>query len=416
MEYMSVKEAAEKWGTTVRSVQNYCIDGRIDGAVKISGIWVVPEGAEKPVNTRKASAKNTNDKANKEKQISESMAVKKAEVEADRNLRTVMPLMNTPYEPGSALASANAIEDKEMRNIALAEYYYFSGHPAKASDIVEPYLVDSDLALQLSACLIYAYSNLALDRIPRARQAMTQIQSAAKAADVNTPPRYKSFAACIATAAGVLLHLPLPEGINSIKPTLSMLPTGIRLFALYIEAHGYYLSKRYHACIAVAETALALEEKLYPIPSIYLHLVAAMGHINLKEPEQAKEHLLEAWKIAQPDDMIEAFGEHHGLLGGLLEAVMKKEYPDAFKRIIKITYSFSAGWRKVHNPVTGHYVADDLTTTEFTVAMLASRGWSYKEIASHLHVSTNTVRSQSFSAMQKLGISQCEDIKKFMLK
>ncbi|MCD8215838.1 MAG: LuxR C-terminal-related transcriptional regulator [Clostridiales bacterium] len=195
-----------------------------------------------------------------------------------------------------------------------------------------------------------------------------------------------------------------------------MMPTGIRLFALYIEAHEKYLNKRYGSCIAIAETALALEEKLYPIPSIYLHLVAAMGYINIKEPEQAKEHLLEAWKIAQPDDMIEAFGEHHGLLGGMLEAVMKKEYPDAFKRIIKITYSFSAGWRKVHNPVTGHYVADDLTTTEFTVAMLAARGWGNKEIADHLDVSVHTVDAQIKTVMQKLRITQRTDLKKFMLR
>ncbi len=413
MEYISVKDAAEKWGTTVRSVQKYCTDGRVDGAVKVSGIWVVPENAEKPADMRKTEEKN------KKRESAESRQKAAAENKLTENMkaeRTVMPLMNTPYEPGSALAAANGIEDEEMRNIALAEYYYFSGHPAKASDIVEPYLVDSDLALQLSACLIYAYSNLALDRIPRARQAMTQIRSAADAADGSTPPRSKSFAACIAAAASVLLHLPLPEGIDSIKPALSMLPTGIRLFALYIEAHGYYLSKRYHACIAVAETALALEEKLYPIPSIYLHLVAAMGYINIKESEQAKEHLLEAWKIAQPDDMIEAFGEHHGLLGGLLEAVMKKEYPDAFKRIIKITYSFSAGWRKVHNPVTGHYVADDLTTTEFTVAMLAARGWSNKEIADHLDVSVHTVDAQIKTVTQKLGITQRTELKKFMLR
>ncbi|MCD8237875.1 MAG: helix-turn-helix transcriptional regulator [Clostridiales bacterium] len=176
------------------------------------------------------------------------------------------------------------------------------------------------------------------------------------------------------------------------------------------------MNKRYDACIAIAETALALEEKLYPIPSIYLHLVAAMGYINIRDTEQAKEHLLSAWQIAEPDDMIEAFGEHHGLLGGLLESVMKKKYPDAFKRIIKITYSFSAGWRKVHNPGTGHYVADDLTTTEFTVAMLAARGWSNKEIADHLHVSTRTVEAQITSVLQKLGNPQRSDLSKFLLK
>ncbi len=415
MKYISVKEAAEKWGVSQNYVQRVCMNGRIEGAAKISGIWAVPVDAKKPGDMRKTSEKNTNENKSesKEKQVIENLSEKNAE--ASENMRVIMPLMNTPYKLGSALDFAKAIEDEGMRNIAIAEYYYFSGHASKASDIVEPYLIDSDLALQLSACLIYAYSNLALDRIPRARQAMAQIRLTADSPEENNP-LYKAFAACIATAAGVLLHLPVPNDIGSIKSVLPMMPTGIRLFALYIEAHGKYLNKHYGSCIAIAETALALEEKLYPIPSIYLHLVAAMGYINIKETQQAKEHLLEAWKIAQPDDMIEAFGEHHGLLGGVLESVMKKDYPKDFKRIINITYSFSAGWRKIHNPETGHYVADDLTTTEFTVAMLAAKGWSNKEIAIHLQVSVNTIGKQITNILQKLGISQRADLSEFMLK
>ncbi len=214
----------------------------------------------------------------------------------------------------------------------------------------------------------------------------------------------------------MLLHLPIPKDVVPIKNILNALPTGIRLFAIYIEAHEMYLNKRYDACIAISETALALEDKLYPIPSIYLHLAAAMGYINNRKSEEAKAHLLAAWQIAEPDDMIEAFGEHHGLLGGMLESVMKKKYPDAFKRIIKITYSFSAGWRKVHNPNTGHYVTDNLTTTEFTVAMLAARDWSNKEIADHLNVSTRTIDAQITNVLQKLGNPRRTDLPNFLLK
>ncbi|MCC8097154.1 MAG: LuxR C-terminal-related transcriptional regulator, partial [Eubacterium sp.] len=197
---------------------------------------------------------------------------------------------------------------------------------------------------------------------------------------------------------------------------IHMLPSGLRLFSLYIEAHQAYLNKWYGTAIGIAETALALESRLYPIPSIYLHLVSAMGYINLKETEPAKEHLLKAWEIAKPDDMIEAFGEHHGLLGGMLEAVIKKDYPDDFKRMIDITYSFSAGWRKIHNPETGHYVADDLTTTEFTVAMLAARGWSNKEISVHLSVSVNTVKKHLIAVFRKLDTENRKDLSAFLLK
>ena len=34
MDYMTLKEAAEKWGVTPRRVNYYCAGGRIPGAVK----------------------------------------------------------------------------------------------------------------------------------------------------------------------------------------------------------------------------------------------------------------------------------------------------------------------------------------------------------------------------------------------
>ncbi|MCC8098169.1 MAG: helix-turn-helix transcriptional regulator [Eubacterium sp.] len=379
MEYISAKEAAAKWGITEESVQTYCNEGQIDGAVNLGKSWAVPITAEKPEGTKKEVNK---------KSEAETITIKKS----SEKLRTAMPLINTPYKLGEALKSIEKIEDRETRSIALAEYYYFSGQSSKASDIVEEYLTHSDISLRLSACWLYAYANLALDRIPRTKQAMTQVRETVMAVSEDTPALYRAFAICIATGASILLHLPLPENATPVKKCVHMLPPGLKLFSLYIEAHHAYLNKQYGVAIGIAETALALETELYPIPSIYLHLVAAMGHINLKQSEQAKTHLLEAWDIARPDDMIEAFGEHHGLLGGVLEAAIKKDYPNDFRRMIDITYSFSAGWRKIHNPYTGHFVADDLTTTEFTVAMLAARSWSNKEISSHLSISTNTVK------------------------
>ncbi len=397
MEYMSSKEAAKKWEISERYVQRYCIEGRIDGATKFGNAWAIPMNAEKPADMRKAS---------------QNKSIPKPE----QKLKLAMPLLNTPYKLGTALEAAKSIEDKDLRNIALAEYYYFSGKSAKASDIAEEYLTNEDFAIRLSACFIYAYANLALDRIPNARQAMAQVQATLNEVDENTPAQYKALAICVSTGASVLLHLPLPKILSPLKQYIHMMPPGLRLFVLYIEAHHSYLNKQYGACIGIAETALALESELYPIASIYLHLVATMGYINLKHPEMAREHLLEAWKIAQPDDMIEAFGEHHGLLGGMLEAVIKKDYPEDFSRMIDITYSFSAGWRKIHNPDTGHNVADDLTTTEFAIAMLAARDWSNKEISAHLDISTNTVKMHISSAFQKLGISQRKELAEFMLK
>ena len=165
----------------------------------------------------------------------------------------------------------------------------------------------------------------------------------------------------------------------------------------------------------MAEATLAMGAAQYPIPAIYLNLVAVMDYMSLKQTDRAESHLLAAWELARPDDLIEGFGEHHGLLGGMLESVLKKEWPEEFRRIISITYRFSWGWRRIHNPDTGHQVADNLTTTEFATAMLAARGWTNQEIADHMGISPNTVKQYISTTLQKLNIRQRKDLKKYML-
>lgn len=53
MDYMTVKEASEKWGVTPRRVNYYCASDRIPGAVKMAGVWLLPKTVEKPVDGRR---------------------------------------------------------------------------------------------------------------------------------------------------------------------------------------------------------------------------------------------------------------------------------------------------------------------------------------------------------------------------
>ena len=52
MDYMTLKEASEKWGVTPRRVNYYCAAGRIPGAVKMATIGLIPKDAEKPMDMR----------------------------------------------------------------------------------------------------------------------------------------------------------------------------------------------------------------------------------------------------------------------------------------------------------------------------------------------------------------------------
>ena len=55
MGYLSAKELAEKWNISRRRVQILCEEGRVDGAYKVSKVWIIPEDAEKPVDRRKVA-------------------------------------------------------------------------------------------------------------------------------------------------------------------------------------------------------------------------------------------------------------------------------------------------------------------------------------------------------------------------
>ena len=49
---------------------------------------------------------------------------------------------------------------------------------------------------------------------------------------------------------------------------------------------------------SVQKATLAMGAARYPIPAIYLHLVAVMDYMSLKQPDRARAHLLKAWEIS----------------------------------------------------------------------------------------------------------------------
>lgn len=397
--YLSIREAAEKWGVSERRINQYCAEGRVPGAQRIGKAWAIPSDAEKPGDPRKQKKQQASDKQPKAPELFPGF----------------MPLMNTPFEPGHCMDTVSKMKAGPQKDIALAEYHYFSGQAEKSMQETERYLTSPDGGIRLSACWIFAYSCLTIGRIDHARRALQEIQNTLADSGKTAPPA-RAMEAFVAFGAAVLLHLPLPEEMPPTEEFLPLLPPGVRAFALYVQAHYLYLKEEYAHSAGIVEAALAMGASAYPISAIYLHLVAVMDYMSMKQTDRAQTHLLAAWEIARPDDLIEGFGEHHGLLGAMLEATIKPKWPEDFKRIIDITYRFSSGWRRVHNPITGHDVADDLTTTEFAIAMLAARGWTTPEIAKHLNISANTAKDHISEAMKKLHTDNRKDLKKYMLR
>jgi len=58
MDYISPKEASLKWSVSVRRIQKLCEEGRIEGVVRFSIVWAIPQDAKKPVDGRLKNPKS----------------------------------------------------------------------------------------------------------------------------------------------------------------------------------------------------------------------------------------------------------------------------------------------------------------------------------------------------------------------
>ena len=115
MDYITVRQAAEKWNISLRLTQRLCTEGRIPGAQKLGSAWAIPADADRPEDLRR-----------KKKEPTDLPPVQTQSF-------TMMPLMNTAFRPGQCRKTVEAMADGPQKDIAWAEYYYFTARAEQAS-------------------------------------------------------------------------------------------------------------------------------------------------------------------------------------------------------------------------------------------------------------------------------------------
>lgn len=58
MEYLTSEEIAQRWDISSRRVTTLCKNGRIDGAIQKSGVWLIPDDAQKPESMKRGRKLN----------------------------------------------------------------------------------------------------------------------------------------------------------------------------------------------------------------------------------------------------------------------------------------------------------------------------------------------------------------------
>lgn len=60
MDILTIKEASVIWGISVRRISVLCNEGRIAGAQKVAGVWLLPKNTKKPSDARVKTGKYIN--------------------------------------------------------------------------------------------------------------------------------------------------------------------------------------------------------------------------------------------------------------------------------------------------------------------------------------------------------------------
>lgn len=299
----------------------------------------------------------------------------------------VLPLLNSSFEPGRAREVVEGFVDVDLRNIARAELFYFMGQAEECCEITRGYLSSRVIELKLSACILYGYSNLTLGNVAAAKRGMEGIQSCMKLAMKKKVPE-EVYASCLLAGyvGAVLLHLPT-DGMPAFGEYSRMLPEGLRLFATYVMAHHTYLNGEIWSAYGMGKAALFMADRSYPISMTYIHCMMAVCAINRKHKQEAQEEMLRSWRRWM-----------------------------GFWSLLLSIMGFCGGWMALHNPENRRKVTGELSTMEFSIAMLASGGWTNKEIGEHLGISINTVKHYLTDIFCKLNVKKRDELKKFMLK
>lgn len=319
-----------------------------------------------------------------------------------------MPLIGLSFAPGKAQEAIEAIRDADERDIARAELCLFTGRAEDAAASAKPFLVHENLALRLSAHIVYCISSVTLSHVEEVQKVLEDMEAIAAESQ---SPMTGSFCADVVR---ILLHLP-EKNPASLDKIPTALPEGARYFLCYVMALREYLRGEYGKAEGIAAAALALSCGRYTIPEIYLHVIFTISLIRQERLEDAIEHFTAAWELAMPDGLLSPFGEHYVLLSGLNRKLIKPELDERYQEISKYADRYFSSWITVHNSHTDQLVAPGLTKMESTVATLFSRGWSVKEIAKHLGISGNTVKHHLSGAYKKLGVNKREQLRDFLL-
>ena len=128
MEYMTVKEATEKWEMSGQIIRRFCRQERIPGAIIRNGVWVIPANAKRPDRVGQVASDAVE---------LPPLAKKLVRQKKKKNFHGLYDYVQTDLTYSSSRMASNRLTRQQVETIFKKGKVSVSFEPMKVSDLVE---------------------------------------------------------------------------------------------------------------------------------------------------------------------------------------------------------------------------------------------------------------------------------------
>ena len=411
-DYITVAEAAEKWGISLRQAQHLCTLGLVEGATKFGRAWMVPKTAPKPIDGRTKVAK---------------------EIKKDPLQNLPMP-RKSPFldmtdlytEPGSADKVIESLADqREAQALFAAEIAYSRGEIDKVIERAKFFLNSHSGFYAVNAGgMLLALAAMWKGDIHLYREAKIHICEAPWRNGEDKQLMSLSLA-CIDSAVRDITLIGYPDWFKhgqfdhlhpDSHPAAKVFYIKYFLIAAQEHAKGSFdfpeISGmgliRMIPYIAEPLIARVVAERLV-IPEIYLRLLTAIAYHQLGDDKSAIIHIDKAIDLALPDGLLGILAEHRRNLDNLLDDRLLLKDKKAYTKYKELHKILLEGWTKVHNSLLSRSVSKHLTIRQREICRLAAFGLTDVQIAKRMNVAVSHVKKELYLAKNKTGVMKRRD-------
>lgn len=401
MNLISAKEAAEKWGVTVRRVQGLCADGSIKGAVRFGRAWMIPSHAVLPSS---AKGDEPHMPMPKKSPFLDMTNLYNGFGKADECVNMVI---NNP-EAHALFEAQIAYRRGEIDKVYDKARYFLKAHSGFYA------IVGGGMLLALCAIWrgdvnLWNEAKKHIFEAPHSTAAEREIISLALAIVDSSVYDNKDY----------------PEWFTSgnfeVLPSDSH-PAAKVFYVKYLYMGAFAVASGTHQMEGINGLALMrmIPNTIEPLitqavvdkttlPEIFLRLSCAVAYHNSGMREKAVNHIDKAVKMALADGLYGVLTEYVRHFEGLLEERIALVDPYAVQIITELNRTYSVGWSRLSGTVRNRSVVATLTPREREVAKLSAFGFTVHEIASMLHISDSTVKQTIMIVVQKTGVRDKKD-------